>query len=106
NGPVQFNYESWLTDDQEKLVFQAKAGDTLLVVKFTQRYNADTHCLCANSGLAPKLLYISENEIRGWKMIVMEYIDGLTLYINMAQLDREDYDALLVDVKEAVQKLH
>ncbi|CAG8504804.1 5587_t:CDS:2 [Paraglomus occultum] len=40
NGPVQFNYESWLTDDQEKLVFKAKAGDTPLVVKFTQRYNA------------------------------------------------------------------
>ncbi|CAG8679173.1 403_t:CDS:1, partial [Paraglomus brasilianum] len=104
NGPVQFNYESCLTGDQEKLVFKAKAGDTPLVVKFTQRYNADAHRLCANNGFAPKLLYIGENEVRGWKIIVMEHIDGPTLY--MAKLNREYYGALLADIREAVQKLH
>ena len=85
-------------------MFKAKAGDTPLVVKFTQRYNADAHRLCANNGFAPKLLYIGENKVRGWKIIVMEHIDGLTLY--MAKLNREYYSALLVDIREAVQKLH
>ncbi|KAG8685675.1 hypothetical protein FRC11_010231, partial [Ceratobasidium sp. 423] len=72
----------------DKVVFLAKLRDssrpTPIVVKFVQSYNVDAHKLLAQAGLAPKLLYdgsMRENERLGpdYRMIVMEYIDGIDL---------------------------
>ncbi|PCH44878.1 hypothetical protein WOLCODRAFT_139303 [Wolfiporia cocos MD-104 SS10] len=70
-----------------------RGGENEVVVKFTERYNADAHRLLANSGLAPKL-YSCSRVMGGLYMVVMERRkDGIPY---------EVYE----DVESAIRKLH
>jgi len=69
-----FTYEKVLKD----LVFSAILDSTRqrVVVKFTRRYGIDVHQHCATAGHAPRVLHFGE--VAGdWKMVVMEFIDGV-----------------------------
>jgi len=68
-------------ENKYRLLYPAALDDvpnSLIIVKFVQRYNAYAHRLLAAQGLAPKLHYSStdDNVCYGkWFIIVMDYID-------------------------------
>ena len=90
---------------QDKPLYFAKLDDkpdTLVVVKFVQQYNADTHRLLAAQDLAPKLRYCGiDNNMRYGNqfMIVMDYSDLLP---SSTLLTVEKYN----HVEKAVKILH
>lgn len=109
---VEFNYVKKLMPYPylaPQPIFQAKMveGD-LIVVKFVQRYNADSHRLLAARKLAPSLLYSgpdagqTHGNIGGLEMIVMEFIVGVTAS------DVYNYlpGPIFAQVQEAVEALH
>jgi hypothetical protein len=59
-----------------------------VVVKFVRQYSIKMHRACANAGIAPALLFDQEAGY-GWKMIVMEYLDGYRLLFDLRN-DRLD----------------
>lgn len=86
SGPVEFKYLSWLVPAQKsKAIFKARTSDgQLIVVKFTDRYNATAHRLVAEANLAPQLLFISSDNPSalsgGLIMVVMEFVEGETAH--------------------------
>ncbi|KAG7089312.1 hypothetical protein E1B28_011007 [Marasmius oreades] len=89
-------------------LFRATMPDgTVVMVKFTPSYNAESHRLLAIEGLAPKLLHHTRIA-GGWLVIVMEDLDraqnALTYLDNSPtlRLPRSVYD----DVQRALKKLH
>ncbi|CAI2195391.1 17701_t:CDS:2, partial [Funneliformis geosporum] len=102
---VIFTYEDWLTEDKTKLLFKGRTdGGCEIVIKFTQRYNAKVHHLCAEKNFAPKLFYVSNSSLGGWYMIVMKYIDSETL--QTANITREEYNDVLKNIEEVIDTLH
>ncbi|CAJ0765091.1 24129_t:CDS:1, partial [Entrophospora sp. SA101] len=102
---VKFTYEDWLTEDKSKLLFKGKTYNGCeIVIKFTQRYNAKAHHLCAEKNLAPKLFCVSNINLGGWYMIVMKYINGETL--QTANITKEEYNDVLKNIQEAIDTLH
>lgn len=102
---VQFTYENWLTEDKTKLLFKGKTYNGCeIVIKFTQRYNAKAHYLCAGKNLAPKLFCVNNINLGGWYMIIMKYINGETL--QTANITREEYNDILKNIQEAIDTLH
>jgi hypothetical protein len=60
--------------DPSRLLFVASTtSDTLIIIKFTRRYCAELHALCAKLGRAPQLLAF-ERLPGGWFGVAMEYI--------------------------------
>ncbi|KAF6750847.1 hypothetical protein DFP72DRAFT_773738, partial [Ephemerocybe angulata] len=49
------------------------------IVKFTEHYSEDMHNILAAEGYAPKLYYC-ERVIGGVYMIVMEYVEGESIW--------------------------
>ena len=83
-GPdkIKFTYVSRFTfQNLYKLLYKATLNDmpnTPILVKFTQRYNAEAHRLLAAEGLAPRLHYSSTdvNVRYGQRfMVVMDFVD-------------------------------
>ncbi|CAH1756071.1 2018_t:CDS:2, partial [Entrophospora sp. SA101] len=102
---VKFTYEDWLTEDKSKLLFKGKTYNGCeIVIKFTQRYNAKAHHLCAEKNLAPKLFCVSNINLGGWYMIVMKYINGETL--QTANITKEEYNDVLKNIQETIDTLH
>lgn len=102
---IQFTYEGWLTEDKSKLLFKGRTDDGCeIVIKFTQRYNANAHHLCSEKNLAPKLFYVGNSNLGGWHMIIMEYISGETL--QTANITKEEHDDILKNIEEAINTLH
>ncbi|PCH39877.1 hypothetical protein WOLCODRAFT_136536 [Wolfiporia cocos MD-104 SS10] len=79
-------------------------GDNEVIVKFTERYNADAHRLLANSGLAPKL-YSCSRVMGGLYMVVMERMKGETAWTLSQRKDGIPYE-VYEDVELAISKLH
>jgi len=83
-GEVFFTYLRPLAG--RKPIFLAQLDDeTKVVVKFVQTYSSVGHKLLAAEELAPRLLYcgVGDPSARFFgqmKMVVMEYIEGLTAY--------------------------
>ncbi|KAH8990253.1 hypothetical protein EDB92DRAFT_1799093, partial [Lactarius akahatsu] len=91
---VNFSYRSYLfpdTSDTPKSPSKAMFIATTeverrdIIVKFTQRCNAEAHRHLATEGLTPELLYCSKEDpnsadLAGLVMTVMEHIDGKTAY--------------------------
>ncbi len=103
NNVITFIYNDSLAND--KLIWKATTSDKRqIVVKLTQQYNEKAHELCASKRLAPKLLYAGNKVINGWWIIVMEYIQGVTLY--NAKMNDEEYLNVLQDVNRAIELLH
>lgn len=100
---VRFSYSEPLKVDSVKHWKARNADGRDIIIKFTQRYNEAAHKLCAEKNMAPQLLYVGK-EVYGWCMIVMEYIDGITL--SEANLTRDVYLEVLKKVKEAINILH
>jgi len=107
-GPdkIKFTYISRFTfHDSYKLLYKAVLDDipnTPIVVKFTQRYNAEAHRLLAAEGLAPRLHYSStDNNVCYGKrfMIVMDFVD---LEPPSGRLTEDQYKS----VKKAIDILH
>ncbi|KAH9072282.1 hypothetical protein EDB83DRAFT_211792 [Lactarius deliciosus] len=118
---VNFSYMTYLfpiTPDTpkspSKAIFRAMTetdvGRRNIIVKFTQRYNAEAHRHLATKHHAPELLYCSEEDpdsadLAGLIMVVMEDIDGgETAYqkYGNCQLDQPIFD----QVAEAIGVLH
>ena len=107
-GPdkIKFTYISRFTShDSYKLLYKATLDDTHntpIVVKFTQRYNAEAHRLLAAEGLAPRLHYSStdDNMCYGKQfMIVMDFVD---LEPSSGRLTEDQYHS----IKKAIGILH
>jgi hypothetical protein len=102
DGGVKFTYRSRF--DKDRLIFLATTieGATVLV-KFTRRYSAAAHQLCADAGVAPQLIgfrYLPG----GWYMAVMEYLDPLIYRV----LEPRDYryTELVAGVQKVIETLH
>ncbi|PKY18457.1 hypothetical protein RhiirB3_328987, partial [Rhizophagus irregularis] len=81
-----------------------------IVIKYTSKYCVAAHNICATADFAPKLLYCSDDaEARGFRMIIMEYLDGTTLDQRFNKGDTIDVSHSLTiyrDVKFAINELH
>ncbi len=104
NG-VQFKYLARLVPEcHSKAVFKASTlpNNEMIVVKFTDSYNAKAHRLLAEKDLAPKLRYFSGDD-KGFKkpggleMVVMDFTEG-----SNAQLSQQGRE----DVRRALDLLH
>lgn len=105
--PINFTYLHPLTDDFQKPIWKAMTSNgKSIVVKFTQQYNMTAHNICANQGLAPKLLYCG-NVRNGFIMIVMGYVDGYPLTQNQITcMDNGARTNVYKDVQRAITALH
>ncbi|EDR05854.1 uncharacterized protein LACBIDRAFT_302412 [Laccaria bicolor S238N-H82] len=65
--------------DPSRLLFLASTSTTtLVVIKFTRRYCAELHALCAKLGRAPQLLAF-ERLPGGWFGVAMDYIYPISI---------------------------
>jgi len=78
---ISFKYTSYLK--QLVLTAETITGSQKFIVKFVQQYNSKAHMLCAEAGGSPALLGIEDNVIFGWKMVVMEAVEGNILIPNI-----------------------
>ena len=72
-----------------------------VIIKFTACYNKEAHHLLAQAGFAPKL-YFCERVIGGLYMVVMEYVDGKSLW----QLRRDKIPIPPIVPKQVEAALH
>jgi len=113
---VPFTYiNELLNDDCTRTIWKAKTTDTdteciMIVVKFVSRYNVKAHQICADNGYAPNLLYCSDDneakKLGGLKMIIMKYVDGISLDKIHKDGGMSNNQAILHDVNAAIQLLH
>ncbi|CAG8495685.1 11059_t:CDS:2, partial [Paraglomus brasilianum] len=101
---IEFTYEGKLVDD--KLLWKAITRDGWkIIVKFASQYNQKAHELCSEIGKAPKLLYVNKEIVDGFYMVVMDFVEAEPLY-NCSSLSHDEYKAILMDIEEAIDKLH
>jgi hypothetical protein len=100
---VEFIYEGKLLND--KLLWRAITKDgQKIIIKFTWQYNQKAHELCSEIGRAPKLLCIDKEVVDGFYMVVMDYVEAVTL--RSCNLSHDEYKVVLGNIKEAINKLH
>ena len=105
---MSFTYDEPLTNDSDKFIWKARTNDDQcqIVVKFAQMYNVEAHKLCAEQGFAPQLIYASQTVVNEWWMIVMEFLDGLPLYIYRTETLASEHNTIVRDVESAIKLLH
>ena len=89
-------------------MYIATLGDTdkEVIVKFTARYNGVAHRLLADADLAPKL-HFCERVIGDVYMVVMDRVDGTSVWIWQFQQDTNSVPAVVLkDINDAVHILH
>src|SRR5262249_20741307 len=59
---------------------RTKDDNKMIVIKYVEKYGEVAHKLCADQGLAPKLLYVSQPLPGEYTLVVMEYVELPTLY--------------------------
>ncbi|CAG8838472.1 13094_t:CDS:2, partial [Racocetra persica] len=102
---IEFTYEKKLVDQPDKLLWKAiTKGGSELVVKFTWRYNQRVHELCSKIGKAPKLLYISNEVVYSFYIVVMDYIKAKLLYNYNNLLSHDEYKTAFENIEEAISK--
>jgi len=82
---IEFDYDERCPD---KLVFFAHITsrgteipqDTKIVVKFTRSYSPEAHRACWDFNQSAPRLYAYQDVPGGWKMIVMEHLEGMEQY--------------------------
>ena len=108
---VKFKYVSKTEASPGCVTFLAETrteAPRRIIVKFVEHYNADAHKLVATAGLAPVLYYCGKVSVRAQdpsygrlKMVVVEFIQGTTLY------NRQAFPDSIVDqIKRALEVLH
>ncbi|CAJ0757325.1 16329_t:CDS:2, partial [Entrophospora sp. SA101] len=86
-------------------VYKAKISKNglVVIVKFSRRYNADAHKLCAAMGFAPKLLHVDTEKMQEWIIIIMEAAIDLLHENNIVFGDFRSNNILIY---EKVQQVH
>jgi hypothetical protein len=112
-GMIEFEYIKPLEFDATCVTFLAHSHTDppkQIVVKFVTCYGWEAHDVLAEKNLAPKLLYFGmvgvrngDPTYRGLKMVVMEYIDGITL--EKAKALRQVPSGVRVQIKSALDIL-
>ncbi|CAB4373929.1 unnamed protein product [Rhizophagus irregularis] len=112
NNAFSFTYICEILDDHSRPIWKAMRDDNnkMIVVKFALKYNAKAHIICAEKNYAPELLYYSDEEeakrLGGYKMIIMEYIDGISLARKFNRGEIKTKNNIYADVKESMKLLH
>ncbi|KAG7085504.1 hypothetical protein E1B28_003065 [Marasmius oreades] len=100
--------------DFSMCLFRARMQDgTIVMVKFTPRYNVEAHSLLAEAELAPRLLHRTK-VVGGWFMIVMEFLPNAQnaftyLYDHQIQQSKPGHllpRSVYLDIREALNILH
>ncbi|KAH7102799.1 hypothetical protein BKA62DRAFT_698867 [Auriculariales sp. MPI-PUGE-AT-0066] len=92
--------------DSKCITFLAKLDDDRqCVVKFSRRYSSRAHNVLAAARLAPTLLAIQTLEKTSIQMIVMDHVDGATLW-QTRQNDGAIPPKMFEDLNEALRLLH
>ncbi|KAI0089695.1 hypothetical protein BDY19DRAFT_119915 [Irpex rosettiformis] len=93
-------------EDTEKALFKAFAtpetsSSSIVVVKFTAKYNADAHVRLAELGLAPRVWFCERVEsVGGWYVVVMDYVES-------REVDAiGEYPGAVQALRRAVRVLH
>jgi serine/threonine protein kinase len=110
---ISFTYICELSD-HNRTIWKAKRDDNggLIVVKFTPEYCIEAHKLLQDCGFAPKLIYYSPDDemekFGGFRMIIMEYIDGISLAEGSIKnaIKPNSLQLIYVDLKYAIEVLH
>jgi len=102
---VRFTYDSELTEEKNLWHAHTNNDNYQLIIKFAKQYNVEAHQLCVEHGFAPQLLYYNKDEIYGWHIIVMEYING-SMLSDITKLTKDDTERILQELYNAMQKLH
>lgn len=116
---IEFEYTGYLKDTEEAcvtfLAVECGGDKRQIVVKFVERYGVAAHTVLAQHGFAPRLLYhgdiwLTGPEQRGCgsrKMVVMEYVEGVTAYAALYDEKKGALpDGVHSVVKRAVKLLH
>ncbi|CAG8636381.1 5837_t:CDS:2 [Funneliformis mosseae] len=98
---VSFTYTLYI----KPLILAAKAKNQKIIVKFVQRYNVDAHNLCARENGSPNLLEVQDNVIFGWKIIIMESVNGNPLNM-IKDLTIEEKSNIKGYIKHLIDILH
>ncbi|CAJ0862791.1 7075_t:CDS:2, partial [Entrophospora sp. SA101] len=100
---VKFIY----TEHISRGVYKAKISKNglVVIVKFSRRYNADAHKLCAAMGFAPKLLHVDTEKMQEWIIIIMEYAHNAK-QLQDSHLDLEQKKLILKEIRAAIDLLH
>ncbi|KAG8685839.1 hypothetical protein FRC08_012883 [Ceratobasidium sp. 394] len=102
NQIVSFTYSELLAVNPVRPVFLAiTESGTHIVVKFVRHYNSVAHRALAAEGLAPKLLYDSNEQLEcGMRMIIMDYIHTKNLHDYLSQPLQGDRKAAVRSIKK------
>ncbi|GBB91538.1 hypothetical protein RclHR1_01890012 [Rhizophagus clarus] len=114
NNNISFTYVCELSDDPTRTIWKGTLENgRSIVIKYTSKYCAAAHKICATAGFAPELLYCSDNaetkRLGGFRLIIIEYIDGTTLNQRFIERDTRDVSyglSIYRDVKCAIDELH
>ncbi|KAF5340332.1 hypothetical protein D9611_007947 [Ephemerocybe angulata] len=83
---------------------QSVKGKVKAIVKFTKHYSEDMHNILAAEGYAPKLYYCAR-VVGGVYMIVMEYVEGESIW-EKSFAKKAILDAVLEEVEAVLHILH
>lgn len=118
NGKVvQFEYVGFLEDGLDCTTLRARTCTHPvqdIVVKFVDNYGVKAHRQLAENGLAPILFYYGspcldkEPSYRSLSMVVMDYVDGVTLASAKkgGEMDEKTTKFVLSEVRRAIKMLH
>ncbi len=110
-GEYTFKYKSrviadglvFLADSVPKGDSDAETEARAVIVKYTKAYSIEAHELLSSEGFAPELI-AKQDLPRGWKMIVMEYLDGWDPLLTA--LKKEPNADYKTEVAKAIKILH
>ena len=113
---VFFEYVGFLENDVSCTAIHARTCTQPaqhIVVKFVNRYGERAHQVLAEAGLAPKLLYCGPPQLDMGQpsyhplcMVIMEYVNGLTLAEAKCKLDETTAGRVRKEVERALDLLH
>ncbi|GES85519.1 hypothetical protein RCL_jg6534.t2 [Rhizophagus clarus] len=101
NNNISFTYVCELSDDPTRTIWKGTLENgRSIVIKYTSKYCAAAHKICATAGFAPELLYCSDNaetkRLGGFRLIIIEYIDDLrTPNILVFEIDEEPHTNII-----------
>ena len=113
---ITFKYVGFLENCPDCITLRARTNTEPtqdIVVKFVDRYGEKAHRLLAAEGLAPKVLFFGSPHLedeqpsyRSISMVVMEFIDGVTLDKAKPSLNKETTEIVRFEVEKALKVLH
>ncbi|KII90869.1 hypothetical protein PLICRDRAFT_39469 [Plicaturopsis crispa FD-325 SS-3] len=104
---IEFSIEEPMPRGRHVYLARTAATHQRVVVKFTRTYSTSLHAFCAARSRAPQLLAYGEVP-GGWKVVVMEYIDAVSLGVikSTPGLARRYLETWCKDVWDVVRAFH